>query len=161
MSASICNSVWWFLLHFLHNGDLWHLLAMCLGFNNSYTGQPSWPCPIVPLMTCLGTYCNLLVDGFLLFRTPHTLSLMSPRRTCAWSSTASARMLLTQIAKLACRGVLTIRNTGHCLKVTAVLYPLQPRHFVHLQFHCDGEEHFQIEMIRQLNFPYMLLTGVI
>ena len=69
-------------------------------------------------------------------------------------------MSLTQIAGLSCQETVTTLNTGHHLTANAVLHSLQRRHFTHHQLHRDGRKHFQIEMIGQLNFPYMLLTDV-
>ena len=54
-----------------------------------------------------------------------------------------------------------LRVQRRYLRLMAILLPLQPCHFVHLQFHRDGEEHVQIGMFRQLDCPYVLLTNVI
>ena len=42
-----------------------------------------------------------------------------------------------------------------------MFHPLQPCHFIHLQFHRNGEEPFQIETIGQLDCPNVLLANVV
>ena len=111
----------------------------CLQTVLAQGSEPSWPCPSIPFVNFLQSYCNFLEDVFLLFYTPHSFSLLWPHMTGHCSSAASTRVTLTQKANLAFQGIQQLEIQWCRLRVMTVLQVFQPHHFFHLQFHYNGE----------------------